>query len=397
MTVSAMTDFLKGPQVDKETSHSQFWGSVVPGCSARRTGIACACVDWAARSTYRTAWAVPPRCRSSYSCGSGPALGPQTKGCSWELLRGLWRAVAPIMTPWCSEGDVPTSANLNFHGGWRSRVRWHSDDVALLADRGDPKLNVSLSLGSSALFKRKPRSRADGEERSCWLHHGDLLVMDGCCQDEYLHCTDPRLGGERVKVTFRWIRNHLHHVPTRCWSGVLPAHVRSELTRSRRRGLSLVAAFSCGACSGPVGRGLAAGCEAPLCRIWSAGAFLFLAAFFGCGAGQISCPSSWVERRRDKCWAGFVGVLHMVELFARYARPRGVDCPVSLAMTRVCWLNPAGHTGATTGKSIMRPTFSPLAFSLRVEPLLQDFLGRCCGISGFVGQARTILTVLSLM
>ena len=157
-----------------------------------------------------------------------------------------------------------------------------------------------------------------------------------------------------MKFTFRRIRNHLPRVRTRCWSGVLPAHMRSGLTRSRRRGLSLVGAFSCGACSGPVGRGLAAGCKALLCRIWSAGAFLFLGAFFRCGAGQISCPSSPVERRRDKCWAGFAGVLRMVELFARYARPRGVDCPVSVAMTRVCWLNPAGHIGATTGKSIMR-------------------------------------------
>ena len=145
------------------------------------------CVDWAVRSTYRTAWAVAPRCRCSYY-GSGP-VRPQSGGCSWELLRGLWRAVAPLMTPWCSEEDVPSSANLNLYGGSGSCVRWHSDDEALFGERGDPKLIVSLSLGSSALFKWKPRSCPEGEESSCWLHHGDLLVMDGCCQDEYLHCT----------------------------------------------------------------------------------------------------------------------------------------------------------------------------------------------------------------
>ena len=43
------------------------------------------------------------------------------------------------------------------------------------------------------------------------MHHGDLLVMDGCCQDEYLHCADPGLEGERVNVTFRWIRNNVSH------------------------------------------------------------------------------------------------------------------------------------------------------------------------------------------
>ena len=84
---------------------------------------------------------------------------------------------------------------MNFYGGPVSCVRWHSDDEGLLGERGDPKLIVSLCLGSSALFKWKPRSCPDGDESLCWLHHGDLLVMDGCCQDEYLHCTDPRLEG----------------------------------------------------------------------------------------------------------------------------------------------------------------------------------------------------------
>ena len=40
-----------------------------------------------------------------------------------------------------------------------------------------------------------------------------FLVMDGCCQDEYLHCTDPLRGGERVNITFRWIRNHVPRCP----------------------------------------------------------------------------------------------------------------------------------------------------------------------------------------
>ena len=61
-----------------------------------------------------------------------------------------------------------------------------------------------------------------------------------------------------------------------------------------------------------VGRSLAAGCGAPLCRNWSAGAVLFLGAFFECGSGQISCASSWVERRRDKCWPGWVILFCMV-------------------------------------------------------------------------------------
>ena len=38
------------------------------------------CFDWVVRGTYRTAWAVQPCCRCSYSYGNGPAVGPQVSG-----------------------------------------------------------------------------------------------------------------------------------------------------------------------------------------------------------------------------------------------------------------------------------------------------------------------------
>ena len=170
------------------------------------------CFDWAVRSTYRTAWAVQPCCRCSYSYGNGPAVGPQVSG-NWEFLRGFWRAVAPLMAPWCADGEMPTCANLNLYGGSGSRVRWHSDNEGLLGKQGESKLIVSMSFGVSALFKWKPGPRLDSDASSSWLHHGDLLVVDGCCQDEYLHCTDPLQGRERVNITFRWIRNHVPRCP----------------------------------------------------------------------------------------------------------------------------------------------------------------------------------------
>ena len=70
-----------------------------------------------------------------------------------------------------------------------------------------------MSFGVSALFKWKPGPSLDSDASSSWLHHGDLVVMDGCCQDEYLHCTDHLQGGERVNITFRWIRNHVPRCP----------------------------------------------------------------------------------------------------------------------------------------------------------------------------------------
>ena len=82
-----------------------------------------------------------------------------------------------------------------------------------LGSREESKLIVSMSFGVSALFKWKPGPGLDSDASSSWLHHGDLLVMDGCCQDEYLHCTEPLQGGERVNITFRWIRNHVPRCP----------------------------------------------------------------------------------------------------------------------------------------------------------------------------------------
>ena len=66
---------------------------------------------------------------------------------------------------------MPTAANL---------VSWESDDEPLFG-------------GIAALFKRKAKPCSD----SCWLHHGNLLIMDGQCQDGYVHCTDPALEQER--------------------------------------------------------------------------------------------------------------------------------------------------------------------------------------------------------
>ena len=79
-------------------------------------------VDWVRKGSYLTAWSVPgvSSCSSSYQYGHGTAIGPQTGARCWPLLAGVWRAIAPLMKPWCAEGEVPTAANLNLHRGWSS-------------------------------------------------------------------------------------------------------------------------------------------------------------------------------------------------------------------------------------------------------------------------------------
>ena len=171
--------------------------------------------DWVRKGSYHTAWSVPcgSSCTCSYVYGQGPAIGPCTGQRCWPLLAGVWRAIAPLMRPWCAEGEVPNAVNLNLYRGWRSCVGWHSDDEPLFGECGDAKLIVSVSLGSSAVFRWRRQSCPDDDGHLCWLGHGDILVMDGQCQDEFLHRTDPGREQERINLTFRWVKQHASSCP----------------------------------------------------------------------------------------------------------------------------------------------------------------------------------------
>ena len=70
-----------------------------------------------------------------------------------------------------------------------------------------------MSFGSSALFRWRRRSCLDDEGHLCWLGYGDILVMDGQCQYEFLHCTSSSRDLERINVTFRWIKQHALSCP----------------------------------------------------------------------------------------------------------------------------------------------------------------------------------------
>ena len=86
---------------------------------------------------------------------------------------------------------------------------WHSDDEPLFGKCGDAKLIVSVSLGTFAVFRWRRQSCPSDEGGSCRLDHGDILVMDGQCQDEFLHRTDPGWEQDRINITFRWVKQHV--------------------------------------------------------------------------------------------------------------------------------------------------------------------------------------------
>ena len=142
-------------------------------------------VRWISRGTYETAWVTPGHdCLCSYQYGHGAAVRPQTNDAIWHGVIGLWGRVAPLLSPWCARREVPTGVNLNRYSGPSSCIRWHGGDEPLFGPQNAP---VSMSLGNSVEFQ--VRRGQGGVPSSITLDHGDILVMDGLTQSEYVHCT----------------------------------------------------------------------------------------------------------------------------------------------------------------------------------------------------------------
>ena len=192
-------------------------------CSTARSGIwvlkggARACmlpanldhlrVGWRPRGSYKTARVTPGHdCRCPYQYGRGAAVRPQSNDAIWDGVLGLWSRVAPLLSPWCARGNVPTEVNLNRYSGSGSCIPWHSDNESLFGPPNQPKLIVSMSLGHSVVFQGR---RVPGDvPPSITLDHGDLVVMDGPAQSEYAHHTVSGLQGPRVNLTYRWVTQH---------------------------------------------------------------------------------------------------------------------------------------------------------------------------------------------
>ena len=80
--------------------------------------------------------------------------------------------------------------NLNRYAGWGSSIPWHSDNEPLFGDQGDPKVIVSMSLGSSVDFRVCSRGRCNAPSS---------IRLDS---------TSSELQGPRVNLTYRWITQH---------------------------------------------------------------------------------------------------------------------------------------------------------------------------------------------
>ena len=183
-------------------------------------------VRWISRGSYETAWVTPKHdCLCSYQYGHGAAIRPQTNDAIWHGVVGLWSRVAHLLSPWCARREVPTGMNLNLYSGPSSCIRWHSDNEPLFGPQNLLKLIVSSSLGNSVEFKVRRGQR--NVPSLITLDHGDLLVMDGLTQSEYVHCTASGLQGPLVNLTFRWVAQHIASCPLAGAVGcVLPSCVQ---------------------------------------------------------------------------------------------------------------------------------------------------------------------------
>ena len=164
-------------------------------------------VGWISLGTYETAWVTPGHdCLCSFKNGRGAAVKPQINNVIWGGVIGLWGR----------QKNVPTGVNLNEYADSGSFIRWHSDNEPSFGPQNMPKLIVNLSLGNFVKFMVR-RQASGGVPFSIRLDHGDVLVMDGLAQSEYEHCTASELQGPRVKLTYRWVAQHLPlGGPTHC-------------------------------------------------------------------------------------------------------------------------------------------------------------------------------------
>ena len=76
---------------------------------------------------------------------------------------------------------MPTAANLNLYRRRNSCVRWHCDD--------EPLFGEDWGLEAHCFSHGRASPVLDSEASSCCIGHGDIHVMDGQCQDVFLHNT----------------------------------------------------------------------------------------------------------------------------------------------------------------------------------------------------------------
>ncbi|KAI3631627.1 hypothetical protein MIR68_010100 [Amoeboaphelidium protococcarum] len=98
-------------------------------------------------------------------------------------------------------------ALCNLYRDGKDSMGWHADDEKR---HGPSPTIASLSFGDARRFLIKPKSKShvtSDYKYEYVLGHGDLLVMEGQCQDHWQHSIPKtaKLVGPRLNITFRKI------------------------------------------------------------------------------------------------------------------------------------------------------------------------------------------------
>jgi alkylated DNA repair dioxygenase AlkB len=175
--------------------------------------------------TRKTAWYVSKGCTCKY--GYGTVLMPPIEIPDWlDAVTNRW------IGDLCRDADMPLpdSLNLNLYEDGKHCVGWHSDDEALFGGRTDDCCIVSVSAGATRTFRVGLKSgRRSGILKpmkdtitSVPLKHGDICVMEGYFQKNYIHEISKTSGkvGARINATYRWIKNHAKYCPKAAFTGL---------------------------------------------------------------------------------------------------------------------------------------------------------------------------------
>lgn len=88
---------------------------------------------------------------------------------------------------------------MNWYHDNKDGTGWHADR---LANRLDETVIPVLSLGAARRFLIRPAG--GGQSKAIVAHSGDLIVMGGRCQKDYVHSVpkQKQAAGERLSLNF---------------------------------------------------------------------------------------------------------------------------------------------------------------------------------------------------
>lgn len=101
-----------------------------------------------------------------------------------------------------SENYIDSQMNsvlINYYRDGKDKINYHSDDLTQI---GFNPVITSVSLGETRTFSFK--NKITKEKKNFSLHNGDLFVMKGETQEQWLHAVLPEKNKkERINLTFR--------------------------------------------------------------------------------------------------------------------------------------------------------------------------------------------------